>query len=166
MRDFIMNRFLKNLSVFMLLSMSILILSGCNEVQYQAVPPESREMKYLLFPVKSYRNTLNRAIIVSGEELYSNGKFAYWVGNVEVTTEKSNFTLQADPPSAESVEHLNAEIIKWGKETDYRRIEYSKENDQVRLTFVFKNGRKTFFRYKIAGEHIVIDTECGFKTMN
>jgi len=166
MNESMINRSLKNLSVFMLLSMSILILSGCNEVQYQAVPPESREMKYLLFPVKSYRNTLNRAIIVSGEELYSKGKIAYWVGNVEVTTEKSNFTLRADVPPAESVEHLNAEIIKWGKETDYRRIEYSKEKDQVRLTVVFKNGRKTFFLYKITGEHTVTDAECGFKMMN
>ena len=157
---------MKKLSVIMLLSMGILILSGCGEVQYRAVPPESREMKYLLFPVKSYRNTLNRAIIVSGEELYSEGKIAYWVGNAEVMTGKSNFTLRPDAPLTEQVERLNAEIIKWGKETDYRRIEYSKENDQVRLTFVFKNGRKTFFRYKIAGEHIVIDTECGFKTMN
>ena len=165
MKEFIMNKILKKLSSFILLSMSLLILSGCGEVQYRAVPPESREMKYLLFPVKSYRNTLNRAIIVSGEELYSKGKIAYWVGNVEVTTEKSNFTLQADPPSAESVEHLNAEIIKWGKETDYRRIEYSKENDRVRLAVVFKNGRRTFFRYKITGDHTVTDAECGFAMM-
>ena len=161
MRDFIMNRFLKNLSVFMPLSMSILILSGCGKVQYQAVPPESREMKYLLFPVKSYRNTLNRAIIVSGEELYSKGKIAYWVGNAEVTTGKSNFTLRPDAPLTEQVERLNAEIIKWGKETDYRRIKYSKENDRVLLTVVFKNGRKTFFRYKITGDHTVTDAECG-----
>ncbi|MBR4662924.1 MAG: hypothetical protein IKO93_03520 [Lentisphaeria bacterium] len=152
---------MKKLSVIMLLSMGILILSGCGEVQYRAVPPESREMKYLLFPVKSYRNTLNRAIIVSGEELYTKGKIAYWVGNAEVTTEKSNFTLRADATSAEPVERLNAEIIKWGKETDYRRIEYSKENDQVLLTVVFKNGRKTFFRYKITGDHTVTDAECG-----
>ena len=152
---------MKKLSAFMLLSMSMLILSGCGEVQYQAVPPESREMKYLLFPVKSYRNTLNRAIIVSGEELHSKGKIAYWVGNVEVTTEMSNFTLRTDAPSAEQVERLNDEIIKWGKETDYRRIEYSKENDRVLLTVVFKNGRKTFFRYKITGDHTITDAERG-----
>ena len=145
----------------MLLSMGILILSGCGEVQYQAVPPESREMKFLLFPVKSYRNTLNRAIIVNGEELYSKGKIAYWAGNAEVTAGKSNFTLRADAPPTELVERLNAEIIKWGKETDYRRIEYSKENDRVRLAVVFKNGRRTFFRYKITGDHTVTDTECG-----
>ena len=156
-----MNRSLKKLSAFMLLSMSILILSGCGKVQYQTVPPESRKMKYLLFPVKSYRNTLNRAIIVDGEELYSKGKIAYWVGNVEVTTGKSNFTLRADASPDEPVERLNAEIIKWGKETDYRRIEYSKENDRVLLTVVFKTGRKTFFRYKITGDHTVTDAECG-----
>jgi len=156
---------MKNLSAFILLSMSILILSGCGEVQYQAVSPESREMKYLLFPVKSYRNTLNRAIIVSGEELYSKGKIAYWVGNAEVTTEKSNFTLRADVPPTGLVERLDAEIIRWGKETDYRRIEYSKENDRVRLAVVFKNGRRTFFRYKITGDHTVTDAECGFAMM-
>ena len=161
MKEFIMNKILKKLSSFILLSMSLLILSGCGEVQYRAVPPESREMKYLLFPVKSYRNTLNRAIIVSGEELYSEGKIAYWVGNVEVTTGNSNFTLRSDAPLTEQVECLNAEIIKWGKETDYRRIEYSKENDRVLLTVVFKNGRRTFFRYKITGDHTVTDAECG-----
>ena len=153
---------MKRLSAFVLLSMSILILSGCGEVQYRAVPSESREIKYLLFPVKSYRNTLNRAIIISGEELYSKDKISYWVENAEVTTEKSNFTLRADAPLlAELVEHINTEIIRWGKETDYRRIEYSKENDRVLLTVIFKTGRKTYFRYKITGNHTVADTECG-----
>lgn len=160
-----MNRSLKKLSAFILLSMSILILSGCGKVQYRAVPPESREMKYLLFPVKSYRNTLNRAIIVNGEELYSKDEIAYWAGNAEVSAGKTNFTLRADAPPTEPVERLNAEIIKWGKETDYRRIEYSKENDRVRLAVVFKNGRRTFFRYKITGDHTVTDAECGLAMM-
>lgn len=156
---------MKKLSVSVLLSMSVLILSGCGEVQYRAVPPESREMKYLLFPVKSYKDTLNRAIIVSGEELHSKGKIAYWAGNAEITTEKSNFTLRPDAPPAEPVARLNAEIVRWGKETDYRRIGYSKENDQILLTVVFKTGRRIFFRYRITGDHTVADAECGTAMM-
>ena len=152
--------------MFCLLLTGIFILTGCGEVRYEVAAPESREMKYLLFPVKSYRETLPRAIIVSGQELHSGDKIAYWVGNTEVWTDKSNFTLLPDGQQIALVDRLNTEIIRWGKETDYRRIEYSQAQDHILLTVVFKTGRKTYFRYKIAGEHTVIDAECGFKAMN
>ena len=61
---------LKNFFCCTLLIMILFILPGCRDVQYKVMMPESSQMKYLLFPAASYKNNLNRAIIVSGEELY------------------------------------------------------------------------------------------------
>lgn len=140
-------------------------VTGCGNVRYETVPPESKQMKYLLFPSKSSRSTLNRAILVSGEELYAGKKIAYYAGNNEVWCDKVNFTLLPDSQQDTLVQHLNDELVRWGKETDYRRIEYSREKDHILLTIVFKSGRKAYFRYKIAGTHTVSSAENGMDSI-
>ena len=137
---------LKNFFCCTLLIMILFILPGCRDVQYKVMMPESSQMKYLLFPAASYKNNLNRAIIVSGEELYFKEKIAYYVQDTEVLSDKENFTLYSDEQYINLINQLNIEIGKWGKNTDLRRIEYFKENDFMLLTLVFKSGRKSFFR--------------------
>ena len=151
---------LKNLFQALLLVL-LFVLPGCRRIEYRTVQPENPQMKYLLFPVESYQNTLNRAILVSGEELYSGEKIAYYVGNNEVLCDKSNFSLWPDAQQDELVKLLNDELVKWGKETDYRRIEYSQKNNHILLTIIFKSGRKVSYRYKIATMHTVSSAEIG-----
>ncbi len=139
----------------------LFILPGCRRVEYRTVQPENPQMKYLLFPAESYKNTLNRAIIVSGEELYSMGEISYYAGDREVWAEKSNFTLVPDTPQLDRINQLNAEIVKWAKNTDYRRIEFTKANDFLELVIVYKNGRKVCYRYKVSGVHTVSTAELG-----
>ena len=151
---------LKNLFQALLLVL-LFVLPGCRRVEYRTVQPENPKMKYLLFPAESYKNTLNRAILVSGEELYSGEKIAYYVGNNKVLCDKSNFSLWPDAQQDELVKLLNDELVKWGKETDYRRIEYSQKNNHILLTIIFKSGRKVSYRYKIATMHTVSSAEIG-----
>ena len=139
----------------------LFILPGCRRVEYRTVQPENPQMKYLLFPAESYKNTLNRAIIVSGEELYSKSEISYYAGDREVWAEKSNFTLVPDTPQLDRINQLNAEIVKWAKNTDYRRIEFTKANDCLELVIVYKNGRKVCYRYKVSGVHTVSTAELG-----
>ena len=120
-------------------------------------------MKYLFFPTESYQNTLNRAIIVSGKELYSKGEISYYVGNNEVWCDKSNFSLTPGTQQTDQIDQLNAEIVKWSKNTDYRRIEYAKADDFSELVIVYKNGRKVCFRYKVSGGHSVSAAELGIE---
>ena len=115
---------LKNLFQALLLVL-LFVLPGCRRVEYRTVQPENPKMKYLLFPAESYKNTLNRAIIVSGEELYSKGEISYYAGDNEVWAEKSNFTLVPGAQQLDRINQLNAEIVKWAKNTDYRRIEFA-----------------------------------------
>ena len=151
---------LKNLFQALLLVL-LFVLPGCRRIEYRTVQPENPQMKYLLFPAESYKNTLNRAIIVSGEELYSGEKIAYYVGNNEVLCDKSIFSLWPDAQQDELVKLLNDELVKWGKETDYRHIEYSQKNNHILLTIIFKSGRKVSYRYKIAKMHTVSSAEIG-----
>ena len=139
----------------------LFILPGCRRVEYRTVQPENPQMKYLLFPAESYKNTLNRAIIVSGEELYSKGEISYYAGDNEVWAEKSNFTLVPDTQQLDRINQLNAETVKWAKNTDYRKIEFTKANDFLELVIVYKNGRKVCYRYKVSGVHTVSTAEIG-----
>ena len=120
-------------------------------------------MKYLLFPAESYQNTLKRAIIVSGKELYSNGRISYYAGDNEVWCEKSNFSLIPGTQQTTQIDQLNVEIVKWVKNSDYRRIEYAKADDFSELVIVYKNGRKVCFRDKVSGEHSVSAAELGIE---
>ena len=151
---------LKNLFQALLLVL-LFVLPGCRRVEYRTVQPENPNMKYLLFSAESYKNTLNRAIIVSGEELYSKGEISYYAGDREVWAEKSNFTLVPGAQQLDRINQLNAEIVKWAKNTDYRRIEFAKANDCLELVIVYKNGRKVCYRYKISGAHTVSTAELG-----
>ena len=139
----------------------LFILPGCRRVEYRTVQPENPQMKYLLFPAELYKNTLNRTIIVSGEELYSKGEISYYAGDREVWAEKSNFTLVPDTQQLDRINQLNAEIVKWAKNTDYRKIEFTKANDCLELVIVYKNGRKVCYRYKVSGVHTVSTAEIG-----
>ena len=151
---------LKNLFQALLLVL-LFVLPGCRKVEYRTVLPENPQMKYLLFPVESYQNTLNRAIIVSGKELYSKDKISYYVGDNEVWCDKSNFSLIPGMRQTDQLDQLNVEIVKWAKNTDYRRIEFAKANDCLELVIVYKNGRKVCYRYKISGAHTVSTAELG-----
>lgn len=151
---------LKNLFQALLLVL-LFVLPGCRRGEYRTVQPENPNMKYLLFPAESYKNTLNRAIIVSGEELYSKGGISYYAGDREVWGEKSNFTLVPGAQQPDQINQLNAEIVKWAKNTDYRRIEFAKANDCLELVIVYKNGRKVCYRYKISGAHTVSTAKLG-----
>ena len=153
---------LKNLFQALLLVL-LFVLPGCRRVEYRTVQPENPNMKYLLFPAESYKNTLNRAIIVSGEELYSKGEISYYAGDREVWAEKSNFTLVPGAQQPDQINQLNAEIVKWAKNTDYRRIEFAKTNDCLELVIVYKNGRKVCFRYKVSAAHTVSAAEIGME---
>ena len=146
-----------------LLLVCMFVISGCRKVEYRSVKPESPDMKYLLFPAESYKNTLNRAIIISGKELYSKGEISYYVGDNEILVEKSNFTLVPSTQQIDQINQLNAEIVKWAKNTDYRRIEYAKVDNFLEFVIVYKNGRKVCFRYKVSGTHSVSAAELGIE---
>ncbi len=147
--------------VQVLLFICLFVVPGCRRVEYRSVQPESPDMKYLLFPAESYQNTLKRAIIVSGKELYSNGRISYYAGDNEVWCEKSNFSLIPGTQQTTQIDQLNVEIVKWAKNSDYRRIEYAKADDFSELVIVYKNGRKVCFRYKVSGAHSVSAAELG-----
>ena len=149
--------------VQILLLVCLFVVPGCRRVEYRSVQPESPDMKYLLFPAESYQNTLKRAIIVSGKELYSNGRISYYAGDNEVWCEKSNFSLIPGTQQTTQIDQLNAEIVKWAKNSDYRRIEYAKADDFSELVIVYKNGRKVCFRYKVSGAHSVSAAELGIE---
>ena len=146
-----------------LLLVCLFVISGCRRVEYRKVQPESSDMKYLLFPTASYQNTLNRAIIVSGKELYSKDKISYYVGDNEVWCDKSSFSLIPGTQQIDQIYQLNTEIVKWAKNTDYRRIEYAKADNFLELAIVYKNGRKVCFRYKVSGGHSVSAAELGIE---
>ena len=146
-----------------LLLVCLFVIPGCRRVEYRSVQPESPDMKYLLFPAESYQNTLKRAIIVSGKELYSKGKISYYAGDNEVWCDKSNFSLIPGMRQTDQLDQLNAEIVKWSKNTDYRRVEYAKADDFSELVIVYKNGRKVCFRYKVSGAHSVSAAELGIE---
>ena len=143
----------------------LFVLSGCRKVEYRSVQPENPQMKYLLFPAESYKNTLNRAIIVSGKELYFNNRISYYAGDNEVWGEKSSFTLVPGAQQLDQINQLNAEIVKWAKNTDYRRIEFAKANNCFELVIVYKNGRKVCFRYKVSEAHTVSSAELGMEKL-
>ena len=146
-----------------LLLVFLFVIPGCRRVEYRNIQPESPDMKYLLFPAESYQNTLNRAIIVSGKELYSKGKISYYAGDNEAWCDKSNFSLTPGTQQTDQIDQLNAEIIKWSKNTDYRRIAYAKTDDFSELVIVYKNGRKVCCRYKVSGVHSVSAAELGIE---
>ena len=154
---------MKKLIFQVFLLICLLVVSGCRRIEYRSVQPESPDMKYLLFPAESYQNTLNRAIIVSGKELYSKDKISYYVGDNEVWCDKSNFSLIPGMWQTDQLDQLNAEIVKWAKNTDYRRIEYTKGNDFLELVIMYKNGRKVCFRYKVSGAHSASAAELGIE---
>ena len=141
----------------------LFVLPGCRRVEYRTVQPENPQMKYLLFPAESYKNTLNRAIIVSGKELHFKGLISYYAGDNEVWVEKSHFTLVPGAQQLDQIDQLNAQIVKWAKNTDYRRIEYAKADNFLELAIVYKNGRKVCFRYKVSGGHSVSAAELGIE---
>ena len=105
---------LKNLFQALLLVL-LFVLPGCRRIEYRTVQQENPQMKYLLFPAESYKNTLNRAIIVSGEELYSKGEISYYAGDNEVWAEKSNFTLVPGAQQPDQINQLNAERVRKSK---------------------------------------------------
>ena len=150
-------------TVQVLLFVCLFVVPGCRRVEYRSVQPESPDMKYLLFPAESYQNTLNRTIIVSGKELYSKDKISYYVGDNEVWCDKSNFSLIPGTQQTTQIDQLNVEIVKWAKNSDYRRIEYAKADDFSELVIVYKNGRKVCFRYKVSGAHSVSAAELGIE---
>ena len=148
-----------------LLLVFLFVIPGCRRGEYRNILPESPDMKYLFFPTESYQNTLNRAIIVSGKELYSKGEISYYAGDNEVWAEKSNFTLVPGAQQLDRINQLNAEIVKWAKNTDYRRIEFAKANNCFELVIVYKNGRKVCFRYKVSEAHTVSSAEFGMEKL-
>ena len=154
---------MKKLIFQVFLLICLLVVSGCRRIEYRSVQPESPDMKYLLFPAESYQNTLKRAIIVSGKELYSKDKISYYVGDNEVWCDKSNFSLIPGTQQTDQLDQLNTEIVKWAKNTDYRRVEYAKADDFSELVIVYKNGRKVCFRYKVSGAHSVSAAELGIE---
>ena len=154
---------MKKLIFQVFLLVCLFVIPGCRRVEYRSVQPESPDMKYLLFPAESYQNTLNRAIILSGKELYSKDKISYYVGDNEVWCDKSNFSLIPGTQQVDQIYQLNTEIGKWAKNTDYRRIEYTKGNDFLELVIMYKNGRKVCFRYKVSGAHSVSAAELGIE---
>ena len=118
---------------------------------YQPLPFDSHRMTYLRFPKKDYCNIIDRAIIVSGDELFSkNNKIFYYNGNAKVFIEKSKLTLLPNFATSKYINNLNIEIRNWKKETDYRKVEYEKDIDEAILTITFKSGEKKRFLYKIA----------------
>ena len=130
---------------------SCIFLSGCHDCSYKKIPFDSPRMTYLLFTKKDHSNIINRAIIISVDELFSkNNKIFYYNGNDKLFIEKSKLTLSPDFVTPEYINNLNTEIRNWKEETDYRKIEYKKNREGAILTIIFKSGEKKFFKYKMA----------------
>ena len=120
----------------------------------QNVSPSDRQAFYLLFPRSP--DTLGRAIIVDGAELTGGGDFGYYDGGIEKRVARNEMSLR--PPSspdalAEHVANLNAEIVRWGDETDMRRIAFSVDGDRASLTKHLKNGKTANCTYEIRTDY-------------
>ena len=117
------------------------------------VPAADRRAFYLLFPRSP--DTLGRAIIVDGTELTGSGNFGYYDGETEKRVARTEMSLYP-PPSpdalAKYVSNLNAEIARWGDETDMRQIAFSVDGDRASLTKHLKNGKTANCTYEIRAE--------------
>ena len=119
------------------------------------VPAADRRAFYLLFPRSP--DTLGRAIIVDGVELTGNGDFGYYDGGIEKRIARNEMSLR--PPLspdalAKYVSNLNAEIARWGDETDMRQIAFSVDGDRASLTKHLKNGKTANCTYEIRADRI------------
>ena len=118
------------------------------------VPAADRRAFYLLFP-RSPNSRIGRAIIVDGVELTGNGDFGYYDGGTEKRVARTEMSLR--PPAsgevlAKYVSNLNAEIARWGDETDMRQIAFSVDGDRASLTKHLKNGKTANCTYEIRAE--------------
>ena len=119
------------------------------------VSPGDRQAFYLLFPRSP--DTLARAIIVDGVELNGSGDFGYYDGEIEKRVARSGMSLR--PPAsgeeaAKYVANLNAEIGRWGNETDMRQIAFAVDGDRASLTKHLKNGKTANCTYEIRADHV------------
>ena len=105
------------------------------------VSASDRRAFYLLFP-RSPNTRIGRAIIVDGVELTGSGDFGYYDGETEKRVARNEMSLRP-PASGEAlaryVANLNAEIARWGNETDMRRVAFSVDGDRANLTKHLKN---------------------------
>ncbi len=114
------------------------------------VSAADRRAFYLLFPRSP--ETLGRAIIVDGGELAGSGDFGYYDGGIEKRVARNEMSLR--PPSspeasAKYVANWNAEIARWGDETDMLQIAFSVDGDRARLTKHLKSGKTANCTYEI-----------------
>ena len=119
------------------------------------VPPDHHRAFYLLFPNNADAG-LRRAIIVSGTELLGTGELSYYDGPTEKHIAREHVSLR--PPAApearaDYVAALNAEIARWGKETDLTRIDFSLDGNRANLTEYQKNGKIDRCTYEIRAAH-------------
>lgn len=118
------------------------------------VPPEHRQARYLLFP-KSPDAGIARAIIVNGTELTGTDDIGYYDGEIEKHVARERLSLRPPPSPEELAQHiaaLNAEIARWGKETDLKRIDFSLNGNRARLTEYLKNGKISRCTYEIRAD--------------
>ena len=137
-------------AVLLLASFARLMTAG----RTRNVPAADRQAFYLLFPRSP--DTLGRAIIVDGVELAGSGDFGYYDGGIEKHVARNEMSLC--PPSspealAKYVANLNAEIVRWGDETDMRRVGFSADGDRASLTKHLKSGKTANCTYEIRAGH-------------
>ena len=125
--------------------------SGCNWNNQTPVKPESEKMMYIAFP-KSPGSPLKRAIFLTGRELYDDEKFNYFDGDEKKNIPRGEVTLR--PPASEEeldryIVGFNAEIARWGKNTDFKRLEYHRREDRTYLRMHLKSGKIIGFDYVV-----------------
>ena len=134
---------LKRLLSLSVIAVSISLFAGCLLDNKAVAKPQSRAMIYLLFP-KNRNGALKRAMIVDGVELYGNAPFEYFEGNDARHIQRDEMTLK--PPALEEeldmyISGLNAEISKWGENTDWNQVIFHKSSDQIHVRIKLKSGK-------------------------
>ena len=142
------------ISVFILMFF-VSTISSINKIgnRKREMRPDDKHMYYILFPIDT-NTTLQRAILVSAEELFDNKPFEYYDGEDTYQIEKEKMTLR--PPEDESlsktyIARLNEEIKKWGKNTDWLYVTFNmhSETGQVNFRLRPKTGISHGYIYSI-----------------
>ena len=126
-----------------------LVCCSCDSGRENSIPANHHKMTYLIFPQEG--STIDRAIIVSGKELFSGKPIEYYVGNDlhEIPYNKISLLPMSKNNYFSYVHNLNLEIKKWGSETDYEKVDFKLQDNNVVLVIYHKNGKRIIYKYKI-----------------
>lgn len=134
------------------------MLISCDNHKTFSVQPNNSKMRYLLFPSN---NILNRALLVSGSEIFDN-TISYYDDNDDLSTiplkHLSWLPVNQNDISI-YINNLNATIQKWNDKTDYKKIDFKTDHNTIKLYIYYKGGDFSIYKYKINNQSTPTDCE-------